>query len=210
MNENVNKIEDEKSLVLQEAEKIVINNQDQYKQAGEFFESVNALIKKAKECFDPIVEAAYKAHKQAVAKRDEVIKPLEQAKSKVKMLMIEYTEKIAREAAEAKRKAEEEERKKLEEQRLQQAIELENAGMKEAAEAVLETPVVPLVYLPAEPTLPKVNGFKSRTVWKFKIVNESIIPREYLIVDEVKIGQVVRAMKNLTKIPGVEVYEEKI
>jgi len=35
-----------------------------------------------------------------------------------------------------------------------------------------------------------------------------LIPREYLIPDEVKIGGVVRATKGSIQIPGIEIYSE--
>jgi hypothetical protein len=59
-------------------------------------------------------------------------------------------------------------------------------------------------------TTPKIQGGPTyRTVWKFKITNASKVPDQYKIVDEVKVGQVVRALKKQTNIPGIEVYEER-
>lgn len=45
--------------------------------------------------------------------------------------------------------------------------------------------------------------------WKFAISDASLIPREYLIPDEVAIGKIVRAMKERTNIPGIKAYAEK-
>ena len=52
-------------------------------------------------------------------------------------------------------------------------------------------------------------GLTVREDWKFSIVDAALIPREYLIPDEKKIGRIVRAMKDATNIPGVRVYAEK-
>lgn len=60
--------------------------------------------------------------------------------------------------------------------------------------------------LPAAP--PKVSGLSSRQVWKYRVKNLSLVPREYLMLDEKKTGGVVRAMKADTNIPGIEVYPE--
>lgn len=46
-----------------------------------------------------------------------------------------------------------------------------------------------------------------RKTKKFKIVNEALIPREYLIPNEVAIGAVVRALGFAANIPGVEVFD---
>lgn len=60
----------------------------------------------------------------------------------------------------------------------------------------------------------KVEQFKGQHVrknWLFKITDESLIPREYLIVDSVQIGQICRESQGTRRIPGVLFYaEEKI
>lgn len=56
---------------------------------------------------------------------------------------------------------------------------------------------------------PKVAGLASREVWKFQITDPAAIPREYLTIDEQKIGRVVRALQAETSIPGVRVYSER-
>lgn len=83
----------------------------------------------------------------------------------------------------------------------------EQCGNKEEAAAIMEAPVqaAPVVIPKA---VPKVTGMSIRDNWKFRVTNEKLIPREYLKVDEVKIGQVVRALKSSTNIPGIETYNE--
>ena len=49
---------------------------------------------------------------------------------------------------------------------------------------------------------------KPRDVWKFRIKDPLAIPKEYMIADEVKIGQVIRATKGSLQIPGIEIYSE--
>ena len=86
---------------------------------------------------------------------------------------------------------------------------LEGAGLKLMAEQVLETPsFVPPVVLPGAP---KLAGSSERTYWKFQITDEAALPREYLMPDEKKIGQVVRAMKEkaVGHIPGVYAYPDQ-
>lgn len=55
---------------------------------------------------------------------------------------------------------------------------------------------------------PQADGISTRTVWNFSITDPSLIPREYMLVDEKKIAAVVRAMKGDTAIPGVTVYAD--
>ena len=85
----------------------------------------------------------------------------------------------------------------------------EKAAIKAAeleAEAEAATAIEPVV----ESKVEDVAGISTRTNWKFKIVDELLIPREYLIPDEKYIGQIVRAGKGKKQIPGIEIYSENI
>lgn len=55
---------------------------------------------------------------------------------------------------------------------------------------------------------PRVSGISTRKLWAFRITNPALIPREFLLIDEQKIGGVVRALKDATNIPGVEAYQK--
>jgi len=61
-----------------------------------------------------------------------------------------------------------------------------------------------------EPAVPNIAGVSIRKIWKFRIVDETKIPREWLMVDEKKIGSAVRKTGCHLKIAGVEIYEETI
>lgn len=97
--------------------------------------------------------------------------------------------------------------KKEEDERLNTAEQLDKEGLKEEAEAVLENPA-PIVMPTVEKTTPKADMRLYRKVWKYRIISEKDIPREYLKVDEQKIGGVVRALKSKCSIPGIQPYEE--
>jgi hypothetical protein len=53
-----------------------------------------------------------------------------------------------------------------------------------------------------------VQGIARKKVWKFKVVDEKLIPREFLCVDETKLGNFARSMKGTMPVAGVEFYEE--
>jgi hypothetical protein len=97
---------------------------------------------------------------------------------------------------------------------LQEAIAADANGNKEEAKAILETPVYVEPSFVPEPvvtkSVPKLQGGPVyRTVWKYRITNESLIPRAYLTPDTVKIGGIVRAMKGNVNIPGILAFEER-
>jgi hypothetical protein len=55
---------------------------------------------------------------------------------------------------------------------------------------------------------PKIAGQSVREVWMFQIEDASLIPRQYLMPDEKKLGQLARMMKAEAKLPGVRFYSE--
>jgi len=56
---------------------------------------------------------------------------------------------------------------------------------------------------------PKLQGTSVREVWKFQIENPALIPREYLMPNETRIGGYVRSMRSDANIPGVRIWCEK-
>jgi len=57
--------------------------------------------------------------------------------------------------------------------------------------------------------LPAADGIQYRSTWKFNIVDELKIPREFMTPDLKLIEGHVRHKKNATVIPGIEVYEDQ-
>lgn len=51
--------------------------------------------------------------------------------------------------------------------------------------------------------VPKVDGASLTTPWTYDVLDESLVPREYLTLDRKKIAAVVKAMKQDTRIPGI-------
>lgn len=191
------------------ARQLTINTPDDYLAAGEFIKTVDALGKEIEASFNPQIDSAHRLHKSLIAERDRHLKPLKEAKATTKGLMIGWDKAQEEKRRQEEARLREEARKREEEAKLQAALEAEANGQQEEAAAILEEEVyVPPVILEKE--TPKVAGVVFRTVWKFRITDEQKLPRAYLTPDTVKIGQVVRAMKGSTNIPGVEAYEEKV
>ena len=202
-----------------------ITNSVDYVRCGELWKAGKEILKAIDDGYDSIISSLHKAHKEAVAKKKSFYEPVESAVKYAKGLMSIYDaeQERIRKAEEDRlreiaRKAEQErieaERKAEEERLLNEAIEAEANGNKEEAKAILETPVYIEPSFTPEPvvtkTVPKLQGGPVyRTVWKFRITKEDLIPKAYLTPDMVKIGGVVRAMKGNTNIPGILAYEER-
>jgi len=184
--------------------KVIANNED-YIKAGNILLTIKDLRKKIETSYKKIKQKMDAAKKAVLDEEREQDKPLAEAEAWIKPLISGY---LAEE--ERKRKAEEDRlreiaRKEEEDRQLQAALAAEQSGDKEEAEAIIqETVYVPPVVVPK--AVPKVSGVSMTKQWKFRITDPNKIPREYLCVDEQKIGQVVRAMKDQTRIAGIEVY----
>jgi len=89
----------------------------------------------------------------------------------------------------------------------ERAAEEREQAAKEAKEAAANVPQYRV-----KPAIEHVPGTKSQRNYKFKIVRPSIIPRAYLMPDEVAIGRMVRDKKDKilaeTECPGIEVWSE--
>lgn len=200
---------------------IIVIDQGSMAKANQYFLVIKGIRKKIADTMDPIISAAFTTHKTAVAKKKELEAPLITAESYLNgqiAVYHEWQEKIRQEEEARLRQIyleKELARRKAEEaDKLAQAELLEAAGAKDEAEQLIseaiqenEAPVV--VNVPSPPT-PKVEmaGMAMVTTWKFRIVNESLIPRDYLIPDETKIGAVVRSLHEKHNIPGIEAYCE--
>ncbi|MEO5360589.1 MAG: hypothetical protein H7843_09085 [Nitrospirota bacterium] len=187
-----------------------INGSEDYSKAGEMLIKAAALEDKIKADFAKSKKSAYATWKEIVAQEnghlDKVKKVIEIIKGKMLDWKTAEDKRIAAERLEAEKIA----KKKAEEEKLQEAIALEAMGEKEEAEAVLTAPIPFTPPAAVKQEVEKVAGISVRKATKYKIINATLIPREYLMPDEKKISGVVRAMGLAAKIPGIEVYEEAV
>lgn len=212
-------IEQQALTTVERARSIVVANVEQRTLAAEIGRVVAGLYKEAEEFFKPMKQAAAKAHKEICTKENAILQPLEAAKQHLsreigafdQLAEKERRDEEARLQAEADRLAQAEADRLAQDNAIADAISLEADGDVAGAMAVLNHPAPVEVFVPPvvlQREVPKTQGVSGAVLWKFKITNEAQIPREFLVVDEKKIGAVVRAMRGKTSIPGVAVYPE--
>lgn len=209
----------EATAVSKEAMSIVVRSIVDRTAAAELGRGIAQLDKQIEDFFKPMKEAAFKAHREICKKETEVRGPLEQAKkylsSQIGTFDAEqeriHREEEARLQREADAEAERLANLQAQDQAIEDAIELEAEGDTAAAEAVLNNPV-PVVAQAApvivERQMPKVAGVSKSSIWKFRIDNPDEVPRLLCIPDEKAIGNIVKALRGKTKIPGVTVFED--
>jgi len=185
----------------------VITNNNDYTKAANILLTIKEIRKKIEATFKPIKQKMDAAKKEVLDQEKAADRPLIEAEMYIKPLISGYLLEQERIRKEEERRLQEQARKEEEERQLQEAILAEQSGHKDEAEAIMEAPVqAPPVVVPK--AVPKVEGISMRENWKFRITNEKAIPREFLKVDEQKIGAYVRAMKSAANIAGVEIYNE--
>ena len=135
---------------------------------------------------------------------------LSMAESSIKRALLKWQQeqdKIRR--AEEKRLLE---AQKKEAERLQRLAEAAKArGAEEKAEEFKERiaevqSVIPVV----APKVEKVSGIQTKTIWKYRILDVNIIPREYLIPNEKMLGELARTTKGSVEITGIKFYPEEV
>lgn len=186
---------------------MTIKTTDAYSSATELLVDLKASRKRIDAAFDPSIKAAFDSHKTAVALKKQFTEKLDWAERQIKSAMITFQMEQRRIAAAKEEELRAKLRKESEDEQIEAAAEMEREGDKAGAEELLDRPVVTPAVIVA-PDIPQADGVTMKKVWKFRIENAGILPREYMMPDEKKIGQVVRAMKGETLIAGVVAYAE--
>jgi cell division septum initiation protein DivIVA len=211
---------DTEAIVISEASAgLEVTDKASADRASEIIVAGKKLIKAIKDYFDPMKKAADEAKRR-------ILETERQELSKIEPIVSELSAKVSRwladeerrrrEAEEARRQAELE-RLRLEaelEVKAREAEQIKNESERRRVEDRIIAEVArreaELEPIPDVPVAAKADGVNLRDNWTFEIVDESLIPREYLIPDEVKIRKVVIALKDKTNIPGIKAVNRPI
>lgn len=190
------------------SEGIAVRSPEDEVSAIRTLKEISDAEKRLKSASDQAKEPAKKWTEAIDAKVKPIRDALAAARSRLNSAVLAYGVEKKRAAAEANRIAEEaaREKAKLAAPKLEDVLlaDIQGKPAPAAPSIVVPPPVVVAKTV-------KVEGGPAATVRvnkKWRLVDRSKIPAEYLILDEVKIGKVVRAGAGST-IPGIEVYEEE-
>jgi len=126
--------------------------------------------KKIAEYFEPARKAADAAKKEILAARDGLIGPIAAARSIYDQKAGTFEQEQRRKAEEERRRLQEQARKDEEERQLLAAIEAEQGGNQEEAEAILQEPVsAPVIHV--APQVATVEGVSSMTRWSAEVTD---------------------------------------
>jgi phage protein D len=193
-------------LLVAQAEDLKVTDQASLDAAGEMLKSIKLYIAEVQKITGPVKAATHAAWKAAVKQETDLVGKAEEAERILKYgvggsAITPILTSIAGFAREqkARKDAADAERERIQ----REAEAAARAKSKETGEPVQAV----VIFTPPAPTVAKTQGVGTVAEWGFRITDESLIPREYLMVDEKKIRTVVKAMKKQTNIPGVEAIE---
>ncbi len=183
-----------------------IGNVEEYSGAAEHLRMIKSMQKEVEDQRKEITQPLVASQRAANAFFKPFADRLSNAERAIKQAMASWKSEQDRIAREEQRKRDQEaERKRKEQQRQAQAARDKGRHARaQNLEAQAAQSVAPVVRSEA----PKAEGISYRKVWNFRITDEAKIPRKYLVVDEKKLRQVVKALGSDAEIPGVEVYSE--
>ena len=125
-------IERQVPALVDQAAAIIVRDQETLTRANDFSIAVKRLRREIEETFDPIIEAAHRAHKVALDKKRKYIEPVDAAEKMVKGKIGAYLTEQDRIRREAERKAWEAEQEKIRAQ--QEALRKARESERQAAE----------------------------------------------------------------------------
>ena len=216
---NIDTVEEQKKTsdvpVLCEKAELIISNQSDYEAASTVLSEVKSRYKELdaqrKEITKPI-DAAKKAVMDLFKTPLEL---LEKAESKIKGLMIGYTNEQERKAREEQARlqrladAEAAKQKKILDEKIARA---EAAGKAERAELLAQEKenIAPIIAPVVAPQIETPKGVSYRDQWSAEVTDINLVPREYLIANMPALNKMAQATKGTLSIPGVKFTSTKI
>lgn len=167
---------------------------------------IDETIKQICDKLDPRVLEAHKTHKGLTILKKETIAPFEEAKSKINASIKSWYHEKEQEAIALQNKINEQLAKQAEEVKKKLLDEAkDNEWDKEVAQGIVERMVPVTVDLKdcKESVNPKTEGQYKRSNWKAILIDEKLLPREYLIADIDKLDKMAKQFKGTSIIPGV-------
>jgi hypothetical protein len=205
--DETNEIESKALAIPEQAKLIVVTDNDTMAMADNTVDAISDMMKEVDGTFKPMADKAFAAHREITGRWKQIKQPLEDAKTYLVNQIKGYKRKV-QEAVEAEqRRLAEIARKQEEERRLAEALQAEQEGNEAEAQAIIEEEMfvpTPVVHVDT----PKVDNRRYATRWTWKVTDINKVPREYLMIDQIKVNGIVRAMKGQTHIAGIEVFED--
>jgi hypothetical protein len=155
-----------------------------------------------------LINAIEKRRKEIVAKPRSYIKAIDSLCNNLKDPLNEIKADMERKIKLYKAK-EEAERREREKAAREEAKKLQEDLNREAEKKGIEPPKVPDITIPKQDNVTRLDSGRSsfqRKFWTYEMVDKSLLPREYLKVNEAAIRDAIKM--GVRDIPGVRIFED--
>jgi len=198
--------------ISQKVSNLVVTSNEQNEICTTLGREIKGCIKMLHDEFDPGVDGSYKNYKLLYNQRDKFLAPLETGFKRCKDLSSKFMIEQENIRIEDQRKEDEKSQREEDERKEtleKQAENWEKRGNQDKAdERRQQSEEVHSPTKIVQSGADKQPGSYSVNVWKFKIENENIIPKEFHTLDEQKIRKYVNTFKQDAKISGVRIYSD--
>lgn len=209
-------------ILSEKAVQFQITTSEEYEHGAQIVKELKAMQSEVSKTFDPIVEKAYQAHREATAQRAKYLDPLKDGEKRVKAAMADWTRKEQARIM-AERKAAEDaaalERAALEAAKQQSYQDAVKAGDLQAAREIASIDPVAEIKV-VEPVQVKVAGVSTRKTYRAEVTDLAALVKaavdvpqylSFLSANEQALNALARAAKTTScAIPGVRFIEDVV
>ena len=175
--------------------KITVSDPGAYVSASEQTQALKSVIEQITDLYEPFAVGLFKAHRTVTKLRGDNLSSLESELKRLKLEREQFAQAEEWKRREAAQKAQQEAQEREQTRLMAEASAAAASGDPGAAEAILNEAVnvqAPPVVLPS--TVPQMAGVSFRSVWEWVLEDRRKLKDEFLKVDEVAIGKMVRSM----------------
>lgn len=204
----VREAEKETNLILSEAKDLQIATQVEYQEATGFLQRIKGKYKEIEDARKAITQPMDEAKKRVMELFRKPLTVLSSAETYLKNQMVTYHDEQEKKRREEEATAEAErikEEAKLE-KKIEKAIDKGDEGRAEELQAEKDNIVTP----PTTVEVPQAEGIAFKEKWEVEVVNESLVPRQYLMPNLPMLNKTVQAQKGKIPIPGTRFKMRKI
>lgn len=197
--------------LLDQAQSVAISDQASYDKACSLLQTIKSLRKSVFDKLDPLRKAAYDTYQRSLGLLKEADQPLETAEAAIKRVIASWDQEQQRIERERLRLAEEEARRQAEEERLANAVAVEETGAsEEEVEAVLEIPVAPL-RVTQQPAYQRAAGTSVSYRWSGEVTDikalcraiaDGKVPTNFVTANVAAINKMACAQREMFNLPG--------
>jgi hypothetical protein len=190
-----------------------IKNHDEYVSAANLLKQVKAKFEEVEQKRLSITRPMDLSKQRIMDFFRGPVNKLKEAEQAIKQSMVAWQSEVARIAKIAQDKIDADAKAKADAEKAAleaQAVKLVQAGkVDQAADLVAASEQIEANPVQLTVVQPRIADIRTFETWGYEIVDASLVPREFLCIDEKKLGQHARATKGMVPVAGIRFISKK-